>query len=125
MPESFERGALTEATYLILLSLCNERHGYGVMQHINAITNGRVTLGAGTLYGAINLLLDKGWIASAGSEDRKKLYLITPKGTDVLESEFERLLELLCIGKEILSHASVNRNKDKLFNIDALEKRGN
>ena len=125
MPESFERGALTEATYLILLSLCDERHGYGVMQYISAITNGRVNLGAGTLYGAINLLIDKGWIAPAGGEDRKKLYRITPKGTAVLESEFERLSELLRIGQEILSQASVNGNNDRRFNIAALEKRGN
>ena len=112
MPESYERGALTEATYLILLSLCEERHGYGVMQYISTITQGRVNLGAGTLYGAINLLLDKGWIITAGGDDRKKLYRITPKGMDALETETMRLTELLSIGRDILTHNSSFENKE-------------
>lgn len=49
MPESSERGALTQAVYYILLSLYEPRHGYGIMQNIKEISNGRVSLGAGTL----------------------------------------------------------------------------
>ena len=101
MPESYERGALTEATYLILVSLREERHGYGIMQYISALTKKRVNLGAGTLYGAINLLLEKGWITTAGGNGRKKLYVISPTGRDALEVEIERLIELLKIGKDI------------------------
>ena len=104
MPESYERGALTEATYLILISLCEERHGYGIMQYISILTQNRVNLGAGTLYGAINLLLEKGWITTAGGNGRKKLYAISPLGRDALEVEIERLTELLKIGKEIFIH---------------------
>jgi len=113
MPESYERGALTEATYLILISLCEERHGYGVMQYISTLTHGRVNLGAGTLYGAINLLLEKGWITTIGGNGRKKLYVISPKGRDALETEIARLTELLSIGKKLFTHDS------------PLEKRGN
>ena len=101
MPESYDRGALTEATYLILVSLCEERHGYGVMQHISTLTNGRVNLGAGTLYGAINLLLEKEWITAVDGSDRKKLYLITAKGKEALDKEITRLKELLRIGEII------------------------
>jgi len=100
MPESYIRGALTEATYLVLLSLREVRHGYGVMQHISAITRGRVNLGVGTLYGAINLLLEKGWIETAGGDDRRKMYRITPEGRFVLENEIRRLSELLSLGMD-------------------------
>ena len=99
MAESFTRGALTEATYLILLSLREVRHGYGVMQHISKITHGRVNLGMGTLYGAINLLLAKGWIEASGDDDRRKLYQITSNGRLTLENEIQRLSELLSLGK--------------------------
>ena len=103
MPESFVRGALTEATYLVLLSLTQVRHGYGVMQHISELTQGRVNLGVGTLYGAVNLLLDKGWIETAGGDDRRKLYRITQEGRYALDAEFARLSELISIGKEMLA----------------------
>ena len=107
MPESFARKTLTEATFLILISLCEPRHGYGVMQYIAAATNGRVTLGAGTLYGAINLLLDKGWIEHfTGGGDRKKMYRLTQKGMNAVEIEMNRFHELLAIGNQALFDAS-------------------
>ncbi|MBQ4101229.1 MAG: PadR family transcriptional regulator, partial [Oscillospiraceae bacterium] len=48
--------ALTEAVYYILLSLTKPMHGYGIMQNVETLSNGRVKLAAGTLYGAINTL---------------------------------------------------------------------
>ena len=63
MKDNVKGGALTEVTFYILLSLYCPRHGYAVMQFIEEKTNGRLTLGAGTLYGALNTLLKKGWIA--------------------------------------------------------------
>ena len=62
MPESSERGALTEAVFYILLSLFAPMHGYGIMQNVKELSGGRVVLGPGTLYGALNTLLEKGWI---------------------------------------------------------------
>jgi len=56
--------ALTEAVYYILLSLLEPRHGYGIMQNAEQLSGGRVRLAAGTLYGALNTLLEKGWIAA-------------------------------------------------------------
>jgi DNA-binding PadR family transcriptional regulator len=103
MPESTERGALTEAVYYILLSLYKPMHGYGIMQKIKELSNGRVTLGAGTLYGAINTLLDKGWIVPVSNEEesRKKEYEITQLGKEIVNSEIMRLEELLRNGKHI------------------------
>lgn len=96
--------ALTEAVYYILLSLTKPMHGYGIMQNVEQLSNGRVKLAPGTLYGAINTLLEKGWItALAGEKDsRKKEYKITEQGKQILETEILRLKELIENGKRIL-----------------------
>ena len=96
--------ALTEAVYYILLSLMQPMHGYGIMQNVEQLSNGRVKLAAGTLYGAINTLLEKGWIISlTGEKDsRKKEYQITDQGKQTLETEIIRLRELIENGSRIL-----------------------
>jgi len=96
--------ALTEAVYYILLSLIKPMHGYGIMQNVEQLSNGRVKLAAGTLYGAINTLLEKGWIISLPGEkdSRKKEYQITEQGKQMLESELLRLRELIENGNRIL-----------------------
>lgn len=103
MPESFERGALTEAVFYILLSLFTPMHGYGIMQNVQELSHGRVNLGAGTLYGAINTLLEKNWIQSIPGEkdSRKKEYRITESGKSALEDDISRLEELIANGKRI------------------------
>ena len=95
--------ALTEAVYYILLSLTEPMHGYGIMQNVEKLSGGRVRLAAGTLYGAISSLLEKGWItALPGEKDsRKKEYMITAEGRLVLMDEFARLTELLENGKKV------------------------
>ena len=96
--------ALTDAVYYILLSLLSPRHGYGIMQNTEILSAGRVKLAAGTLYGAINSLLEKGWImALPGEKDsRKKEYVITEEGKTILHAEIVRLKELLENGTRIL-----------------------
>ena len=75
MRDNAKGGALTEVTFYILLSLYTPKHGYAVMQFIEEKTDGRLSLGAGTLYGALNSLQDKKWIEPYGdSEGRKKEY---------------------------------------------------
>ena len=59
MRDNAKGGALTEVTFYILLSLYTPKHGYAVMQFIEEKTDGRLSLGAGTLYGALNSLQDK------------------------------------------------------------------
>ena len=54
--------ALTESTYYILLSLWQPQHGYGIMQRTEQLSGGRVRLAAGTLYGALNSMTERGWI---------------------------------------------------------------
>jgi DNA-binding PadR family transcriptional regulator len=104
VPESSEKGALTEAVFYILLSLYAPIHGYGIMQKVKAFSHDRVNLGAGTLYGAINTLLEKNWIQSIPGEkdSRKKEYLITESGKSMIKDELARLEELIANGKRII-----------------------
>ena len=95
MPESTNRGALTEAVFYILLALFKPTHGYGIIKFIRAITNDRVILGSGTLYGAINTLLKNEWIRIEEIQnDSRKLYAITEIGKKIVDSEITRLKEL-------------------------------
>ena len=96
--------ALTEAVYYILLSLLTPRHGYGIMQNVESLSGGRVHLAAGTLYGALNTLQERGWIhALPGAEDsRKKEYELLGAGKDALLGEIERLRELLRSAENIM-----------------------
>ena len=102
--DNIKGGALTETTFLVLLALYKPNHGYGIMQFIERETNGRVTLGAGTLYGAINTLLKKKWIAPLGSEEsgNKKEYIITDLGRKTAEEELKRMGELWRLASTII-----------------------
>ncbi|HIU10067.1 MAG TPA: PadR family transcriptional regulator [Candidatus Avidehalobacter gallistercoris] len=103
MRDNVKGGALTEVTFYVLLSLYRPKHGYAVMQFIEEKTGGRLSLGAGTLYGALNSLQEKGWIMLCGDrEDRKKEYLITSQGKEVAEKELNRLHELVSVATEIV-----------------------
>lgn len=103
--------AMTEAVYYILLSLQAPNHGYGIIQNTMELTGGRLEMGAGTLYGAINTLLDKGWIRLYSEDKRsrkKKQYIITEEGSLALQQEIERLEELLENGKRMMQQRNVN-----------------
>ncbi len=110
MPETNARNTLTEAVYYILISLFEPMHGYGIMNHIGEITKGRVTLGAGTLYGALNTLMDKGWIEPVHkpTDSRKKEYVITEIGKTVVKQEIIRLWELIDNGTKVISEGQVD-----------------
>ena len=94
--------ALTETTYYILLSLYRPLHGYGIMQRAAELSGGRVRLAAGTLYGALNALVEKGWITLLPGEGRKKEYRLTPMGLEILKKELARLRELVASGDLIM-----------------------
>lgn len=108
MRDNVKGGALTEVTFYILLSLYTPKHGYAIMQFVEDKTKGRLSLGAGTLYGALNSLQEKGWITPCGdNEGRKKEYLITSQGKEIAEKELTRLKELVSIASEIIGGATV------------------
>jgi DNA-binding PadR family transcriptional regulator len=89
---------LTEPVLLILLSLAGEpRHGYSLMKDIEALSNGRVRLSTGTLYGALRRLLEDRWIERFESGDTsrdKQTYRLTLVGRRQLQIELGRLEQL-------------------------------
>jgi len=93
---------LTEALYYILLSVRKPNHGYGIIQEVEKLTDKRVVLGPGTLYGAIQTMTAKGWIRIYSEETdsrKKKEYLITDLGRAIFSGEKKRLSELLQNGE--------------------------
>jgi DNA-binding PadR family transcriptional regulator len=103
---------LTEGFYYILISLIPAPgHGYGIMQDVEKMTNGRVRIGPGTLYTALNTLLKRQLIVAiptAESEDsRRKLYAITEDGKKTVSAEMYRLEELLNNGRQVLNREEV------------------
>jgi DNA-binding PadR family transcriptional regulator len=94
----------TEPSLLILASLAeSDKHGYAMMEDIRRFAG--VSLGAGTLYGAIARLEQQGWIRPLDSEERRKPYRITAGGLRQLEAELATLNQVLKTGIERLKHA--------------------
>ena len=77
---------LTEPMYYVLLSLVEERHGYGVMQYASQLTGGRVAIGAGTLYALLDRFERDGLIIRTRLEDNRKYYRLTADGRKVLDN---------------------------------------
>lgn len=96
---------LTETTFFILLSLAPEpKHGYAIMKEVEQVSEGRVTLSTGTLYGAIKRLLEQGWIQRVQHTEnenthvagrRKKSYSLSDSGRKALNAEIARLETLV------------------------------
>ena len=103
MHDNIKGGALTEVTFLVLLALKEPNHGYGVMQFIAHRTNNRVKLGAGSLYGAINTLVDKKMIIHCGGDQRKKEYVVTEYGLSIIQQEYDRIIQLKNIAEDIMA----------------------
>jgi len=102
---------LTEPVLLILMGLSDKpRHGYAVLKDIEALTNGRVRLSTGTLYGALRRLSRDKWIERFEQDDKsreKQAYKLTPAGRRELQLELSRMNELL----QVASMRHVDRHK--------------
>ena len=89
---------LTEPVLLILLSLSERpRHGYSILKDVEVVSNGRVVLSTGTLYGALRRLLDDGWIERFEENDcsrGRQAYRLSPLGRCALQTEVSRLKQL-------------------------------
>ena len=100
-PETFL--PLTPAAFHILLAVADgEKHGYGIMQEVAAISNGQVKLGPGTLYGTIKRMLADGWIEESDErpdpeldDERRRYYRLTDLGGKVVRAEAGRLARLV------------------------------
>ncbi|MFT4414774.1 PadR family transcriptional regulator [Fredinandcohnia humi] len=85
---------MTETAFYILLSLTEPRHGYGIVKHVDDISEGRIRLGSGTVYGTLTKMQKDGLITVFADEDRKTVYEITEVGKKVITSEITRIKEL-------------------------------
>jgi len=106
---------LTEATYYVLVSLVEPRHGYGIMQNVAALTGGQVRIGPGTLYGALTNLLKQGLIKRSGDEEaedeRRKTYGLTPLGRSIVLLECKRLETMAQIGRAAAERIRIQDNE--------------
>lgn len=93
---------LTEQMYYILISLKEERCGVDIMEAVYDISNGRVKLGPGTLYALLGKFEKEEMIRETEVIGRKRSYIITQKGMDILKEEFNRLNILIKDGKKYL-----------------------
>lgn len=116
---------LTEATYFILLSLLpGPSHGYAMMKDVQQLSQERVMLSTGTLYGALKRLLELGWIsrvedANGGENGReRKAYRLTEPGQAVLQAEIERLDLLVTAAGAAGAHPKRALGKSNVFKPD-------
>jgi DNA-binding PadR family transcriptional regulator len=93
-----DQSPLTEPVLLVLLSLAQQpRHGYSIMKDVEQMSDGRVMLSTGTLYGALQRLLSRGWIEQFEEEESsrdRRAYRLTPRGRRSLLREIERMKHL-------------------------------
>ncbi len=100
---------LTPAVFHILLALSTEeRHGYGIMKQVEADSLGKVSMGAGTLYGSLKRMLDAGLVKESdkrsdpGMDDARRIYYkITAAGETALKQEIERYHHVIGRAQEI------------------------
>jgi DNA-binding PadR family transcriptional regulator len=93
-----KQSPLTEPVLMVLLSLAEEpRHGYSIIKDVEQMTSGRVRLSTGTLYGALQRLLEQEWIEPAEEEEisrGRRAYRLTSLGRRNLKQECARMKDL-------------------------------
>ncbi|OUP86248.1 PadR family transcriptional regulator [Lachnoclostridium sp. An169] len=85
---------LTEPMYYILLALMQECCGVDIMEKVKQISKGRVRVGPGTLYAMLAKFEENGVIRKTAEEGRRKSYIITEQGKDMLREEYRRLITM-------------------------------
>lgn len=85
---------MTETGFYILFCLREEMHGYSIGQRVKDMTEGAVTISAGTMYGTLSKMEKDGLIRFTREEEKRKLYRITALGEEILSLEIERIKRL-------------------------------
>ncbi len=85
---------MTETGFYILFCLREEMHGYSIGQRVKDMTDGAVTISAGTMYGTLSKMEKDGLIRFTREEEKRKLYRITELGEEILSLEIERIKRL-------------------------------
>ena len=97
-------GHISEAMFYILMALAEPKHGYAITKEVDEVSQGRVRLGPGTLYGALTSMTSRSWIEpyEGGSDSRRKAYQLTTAGIEVFKGELARLSEMTQHGERAL-----------------------
>ena len=82
---------LTEQMFYVLLCLRNECYGMDILDQVPAMTGNRVSVGSGTLYNLLEQFLEEGFIRETKVEGRRRSYILTEKGRDILDKEYRRI----------------------------------
>ena len=82
---------MTETTFYILLCLREEMHGYSIVQKVENMTKGEIRLSPGTMYGSLSKMEKDSIISFVREEDKRKIYIITDLGKEVLNLEMKRI----------------------------------
>lgn len=85
---------MTETGFYILLCLREQNHGYGIVQMVKEMTDGEIILTPGTMYGSLSKMEKDGLIRFVREEEKRKIYVITNLGTEVLSIEMKRIERL-------------------------------
>lgn len=85
---------MTETGFYILFALREERHGYSIIQYTKKLTNQEIIISAGTMYGSLSKMEKDGLIQATKEENRRKSYLITALGEEILVQEINRIKRL-------------------------------
>ena len=85
---------MTESGFYILYCLQQPQHGYGIGQQVKQMTGGELVISAGTMYGTLSKMEKDGLISFVREEEKRKLYQITPLGTEILKLEIHRIERL-------------------------------
>ena len=91
---------MTETGFYILFCLQKERHGYSITQKVKELTEGKLSISPGTMYGTLAKMEKDGLIAFVREEEKRKLYSITELGKEILELEIQRIERLYRNSKE-------------------------
>ena len=84
-------GTLTEQMFYVLLCLKNECYGLDILDRVPAMTGNRVSVGSGTLYNLLEQFLEEGMIVETKVEGRRRSYILTNKGKEMLDKEYQRI----------------------------------
>ena len=82
---------MTETGFYILLCLRRESHGYQIVQHVEKMTGGEIRISPGTLYGSLSKMEKDGLIRFVREEEKRKIYVATALGLEVLALEEKRI----------------------------------
>lgn len=85
---------MTETGFYILLCLREENHGYGIVQKVQELTGGEIVITPGTMYGSLSKMEKDGLISFIREENKRKTYLITELGREILDLEIKRIKRL-------------------------------